>query len=363
MQVTLDIYNERATLIGVKRLHSDLPPSINKWIKQFDNKSAESDKEKFLGYLCNPSPDFQHNNQMYISQKKGIEHFNFWVMSAKNFTVGCVYFAVRHAIKASWINDRDQFLYPNKKWQKDKEFQNDCLAFALFHSQNRISANQPQHCHIERSEISRGYINHFIPFSEKEVNAKSRFTSHFLHDFINGKCATSRNDTHPCHTERNEVSQNVDSTKNNRDISAFSKPQYDKSRSKSQSKKLFELESELESFIPTKPLEFSQEAQAVFEAGLELWKYYHTSASDKTSPQSLANPYAPYNPNASLYDIKEFFKGRKMNDKNGKNKKGKLNATSKDEYFNALMSSLNLALANLAKKLEPKIYEYGFLEE
>lgn len=52
-----------------------------------------------------------------------------------------------------------------------------------------------------------------------------------------------------------------------------------------------------------------------------------------------------------------------MNDKNGKNKKGKLNTTSKDEYFNALMSSLNLALANLAKKLEPKIYEYGFLEE
>ncbi len=354
MQVTLDIYNERATLIGVKRLHSDLPPSINKWIKTFEHK------EDTIGLMVSASPDFQHNKQLAILSKQQ-ERYCFCI-TKYNLIPFCVYFAVRHAIKASWINDRDQFLYPNKKWQKDKEFQNDCLAFAIFHSQNRISANQPQHCHIERSEISQSKnnesINHFIPFSEKEVNAKSRFTSHFLHDFINGKCATSRNDTHPCHTERNEVSQNVDSTKNNRDISAFSKPQYDKSRSKSQSEKLFELESELESFIPTKPLEFSQEAQAVFEAGLELWKYYHTSASDKTSPQSLANPYAPYNPNASLYDIKEFFKGRKMNDKNGK-----LNATSKDEHFNALMSSLNLALANLAKKLEPKIYEYGFLEE
>ena len=374
-KIKVDIFNESNKRNGKKKLQANPKASINKWIKQFDNKSAESNKDKFLGYLCNPSPDFQHNNQMYISQKKGIEHFNFWVMSAKNFAVGCVYFAVRQAIKASWINDRDQFLYPNKKWQKDKEFQNDCLAFALFHSQNRISANQPQHCHIERSEISQSknrdtslasqtqydknseYINHFIPFSEKEVNAKSSFTSHFLHDFINGKCTNAtHNDTTSCHTEGE--ARSISNHQKNRDISVSTKPQYDK--------KLFELESKQESFIPTKPLEFSEQAKAVFNAGCEIWKYYHASASDKTSPQSLANPYAPYNANASLYDIKEFFKGRKISDKegeNGKTKKGKLNATSKDEHFNALMSSLNLALSNLAKKLEPKIYEYGFLEE
>ncbi len=33
-----------------------------------------------------------------------------------------------------------------------------------------------------------------------------------------------------------------------------------------------------EAEIPTKqlPLEFSSEAQAVFDAGRKLWKYYHT---------------------------------------------------------------------------------------
>lgn len=48
---------------------------------------------------------------------------------------------MRQAIQATWLNDRDQFLYPNDKWQKDEEFQSDCLAFALFHNQNRISFN------------------------------------------------------------------------------------------------------------------------------------------------------------------------------------------------------------------------------
>ena len=206
-------------------------------------------------------------------------------------------------------------------------------------------------------------LSYLVGFSVREVRAKSRFTSHFLHDFINGKCATStHNDTTPCHTEG--VARSI-SNLESRDISPTA--QYDRSPSKSQSNTLFELES-TQDVIPTKPLEFSAEAKAVFSAGLELWRYYHAVASDTTSPQSLANPHSPYNPNASLYDIKEFFKGRKSttnatNTDTKSQKQGKLNATSKDLHFNSLMASLNDALANLAKKLESKIYEYGFLEE
>lgn len=61
--------------------------------------------------------------------------------------------------------------------------------------------------------------------------------------------------------------------------------------------------------------------------------------------------------NASLYDIKEFFQGR--------DEKGKMNIPSKakDEHYKILLSDLNLALDVLAKKIEPKIYEYGFLRE
>ena len=405
-KVKVDIFNESNKKMGKKIFYVG-KQYITAWLQKFYDKDNEQ-----IGILMADAPDFQHNNHIAFLINKGKAHMIYTQVTKNNLIPFCVYLAVRQAINPSWLNNKDNFLHPNKKWQQDTEFHNDCLAFTLFHSQNRIS------CHIERSEISQnknnrdtslasqaqydnnsGFINHFIPFSEKEVNAKSSFTSHFLHDFINGKCAsslrasetsvaihdkdlqidchevvpTSRNDAPPCHTKHCEVSNShchtealaeVSKKNKNRDISRL-RAQYDKSRSKSQSNTLFELES-TQDFIPTKPLDFSKEAQAVFNAGLELWRYYHAVASDKKSPQSLANPYAPYNANASLYDIKEFFKGRKISEKegeNGKNKKGKLNATSKDLHFNALMSSLNVALANLAQKIEPKIYEYGFLLE
>jgi len=30
--------------------------------------------------MGNPSPDFQHNSQLYLSINKGIEHFNFSIL-------------------------------------------------------------------------------------------------------------------------------------------------------------------------------------------------------------------------------------------------------------------------------------------
>ncbi|GAA7153172.1 hypothetical protein HpCHN86_14640 [Helicobacter pylori] len=42
----------------------------------------------------------------------------------------------------------------------------------LFHTQNRITTTQG--------------TNHFIPFSETEVNAKERYSSHALLDFLKG---------------------------------------------------------------------------------------------------------------------------------------------------------------------------------
>ena len=96
------------------------------------------------------------------------------------------------------------------------------------------------------------------------------------------------------------------------------------------------------------PIIFSQEAQAVLDAGRELFTYYHTY------------PFAPhqtYYANASFYDIKEFFQGR--------DEKGELNhpSESKDSHYKDLLAALNEALSVLAKKLEPKIYEYEFLRE
>ncbi len=93
------------------------------------------------------------------------------------------------------------------------------------------------------------------------------------------------------------------------------------------------------SFIPSEPLVFSAEATAVFDAGHELWRYYH------------AQPGA--NPNASYYDIREHFQGR--------NGKGKMNPKSTDETYNLLLTNLKEAMEQLRLQIVPKVYEYGFL--
>ena len=93
--------------------------------------------------------------------------------------------------------------------------------------------------------------------------------------------------------------------------------------------------------IPLAPLVFSSEAQAVFDAGKELWRYYMKQENS--------------NPNASLYDIREHFQGR--------NDKGKMNNNSSDETYTQLIGKMREALKVLAEKITPKVFEYGFLRK
>jgi hypothetical protein len=88
----------------------------------------------------------------------------------------------------------------------------------------------------------------------------------------------------------------------------------------------------------------SKSAKAVFEAGKALWTYYHETI--KTGKR--------VNVDASLYEIREYFKGR--------DEKGKMKTKATDERFNELDVALRLALKKLARKIQPKVYEYGFLK-
>lgn len=112
-------------------------------------------------------------------------------------------------------------------------------------------------------------MNHFIPFSQKEVEAKEAFSSHCIHDFIKGRIT--------------------------QDSKAQDKAEIKGKQGGFKNEDLYIIKP-----FPTKPLEFSKEAQAVFDAGLEIWKYYHS--------QDFKDKENPYNPNVSLYDIKRTFK-------------------------------------------------------
>ena len=248
---------------------------LNDWIDEFANQA------KPIGCLNCKANDFQHNTNtcLVTTQEQTARGDKVYNVTFNNVLIAAIYLAVRHAIPATWLNDRDQFLYPGSPsvndadnllearqeflYESDDEFKNNCLIYTLFHTQNRISSNDG--------------VNHWIPFTEDMVGCASSFDSNFMSQFLAGRHI---------------------------------------------------------------PESLSPAALGVYNAGLEIWRYYHTRGA---------------NPNASLYDIKEFFKGRKDN--------GKMNNKSDDAEFNRLESELTAAMRELATEIEPKIYEYGFLRK
>ena len=275
----LDVFDEKANYLGTKIFSSlEGRKYFSYWVNSFKRKSGFQ-----IGWLQGVTRnDFQNqtgiiikNTKNQIAVPRGIDIYD------GNFIECCVCYAVRMCISANWINDCDQFLLPENAWEFDSEFRSDCLTYTLFHDKNTI-------------QIKRG-TNHWIPFSESEVNSREKFESNFMSKFINGKL---------------KIEENADLY-------------YGKKTA------------------PTEKFVFSLEAKAVFDAGRELWRYYH------------AQPNC--NVNASLYDIREHFQGR--------NEQGKMNAKSNDEIYMKLISQLREKLRQLEKKIEPKVYEYEFLKQ
>lgn len=182
-KIKVDVFDKKGEFIDKKGFYSfGKNDFISNWLRKYYDKESQE-----IGYLILPGVDMQAQNGVYITSyptESDIKQHKNTKITQKNVIPMVIYLAVRHCIKATWLNDRDQFLFPNDGWKKDKEFQNDCLAFTLFHGQNRISSKQG--------------TNHWIPFTENEVNAPERFESHFMTDFIGGKLATPpSNDTAP----------------------------------------------------------------------------------------------------------------------------------------------------------------------
>ena len=240
IHTTTDVYSEKGEFIGTRNITiEENTKTINDWIITTRNK----EDERKIGYMSAKGNDFQNANYNFIiNDKSQLPHPRGTWVTDKNIKEIAIYIAVRHCIEATWLNDRDQFLFPNDGWKHDKEFQADCLAYTLFNN-----------------NIQSAYgTNHWIPFTEEEVDAKEKFDSHFMSDYISGK----------------------NNTKSTTTLDLFSVPQEDESK---------------------QPLPFSTQATAVMNAGRKLWRYYHAQPD--------------VNPNASFYDIRLHFQGRGDNGK------------------------------------------------
>ncbi|RAR72928.1 hypothetical protein CLV55_104189 [Flavobacterium aciduliphilum] len=307
-----DVFNKHEDYIGPKNIWSyDNIKLINEWVKTFRYSKSES-----IATIIGVGSDFQNQRLVRFGEphmKVPASNHN-WQTTKENLIETSIYYTVRHIFDSNWLNDRDQFLYPNENWKSDFEFQNNCLVSTLF--SNNISS-------------SFG-TNHWIPFTEYEVNAQAKFESNFMTDFIKGKiqAETKTSDLFSIPTQPEHTACQPELVSGSNEI--LKQVQHDTTKGVQHNKALV----------------FSEEATAVFDAGRELWKYYHKIASLSRND---------YNVNASLYDIREYFQGR--------NDKGRMNSKSDDVTYMALIGELRNKLAILADKIKPKVYEYGFLKE
>jgi len=211
-RIKAEVFNAENEFVGYKGIWNyDNKKLINDWVTTFRKSDSMS-----IATIIGVGSDFQNQRLVRLGEpnmKVPADNHN-WQITIDNLIESSIYYAVRKVIPAIWLNDRDQFLYPNDGWKTDKEFQNDCLTYTLFN--NNI---QSQHG-----------ANHWIPFLESEINARCNFDSHFIMSFIGGKLI------------QNGYSSLFERT---------GKKQFTKRK-------------------------FSTAAKKVFDAGRRLWRYYHS---------------------------------------------------------------------------------------
>ncbi len=222
-----------------------------------------------IGHMLSDSNDLQNAIQTGLfSSVHSIGHKGGFFVTAENLWQAAVIFSVRRLIKPTWINDRDQFLQPTEPLSD--EFKNDCLIWMLFHGSNlTASANN-----LEWNDKKWSIVNHFIPYTEAEVNAPDRFESDFMVRYLAKK-------------------------------------------------------------------KLSKEAKAVLDAGRELWKAYFSETDVRTVRDELKLNRA----DVGWYQIRNALKARNIGG----------DATPVD------FSSFEIAYKTLSEKLQPQVFELGFL--
>lgn len=200
-KITTDVLDKSAKPIGEKSFYN-LPNSsfLNAWMDKSQTNSVialplsnaitvsrnprvKMSCDNMKGFLFAGNNDLQNastgtliSSSIYTGRNGGGVYIN-----EDNLWQAAIVFSVRRLIKQTWLNDRDQFLKPTQPL--NDEFKNDCLIWMLFNGSNlTASAND-----LEYKGKKWSIVNHFIPYTESEVNAPDRFESDFIVQYMADK--------------------------------------------------------------------------------------------------------------------------------------------------------------------------------
>ncbi len=222
-----------------------------------------------IAYMWCDSNDFQKASTMtaLFSSVWGQGH-GFYI-NPQNLWQAAIVFSVRRLVKPTWLNDRDQFLQPTEPLTE--EFKNDCLVWMLFNGSNLTASADG----LEWNGRTWSIVNHFIPYTEEEVNAPARFESDFMVQYMAGKT-------------------------------------------------------------------FSAEAQQVLEQGKLLWQAYFAH----TDVHSLREELKLNRPDVGWYQVRKALQAR----------------NSSGDFPPVSFKPFEEAYKTLTNKLQPMVYELGFLK-
>jgi hypothetical protein len=199
-EISTEIIDKKGNPIGEKRFYN-LPNNsfLNVWIDRPKRNSIEIiplkngiapatskprvDKwsNNAISYMYCGKNDLQHANQQTVVFSSAYGQGDGFYVTPENLWQAAIVFSVRRLIKPTWINDRDQFLQPTEQLSDD--FKNDCLIWMLFNGSNLTASADG----LEWNGRTWSIVNHFIPFTESDVNAPDRFESDFMVQYLQGK--------------------------------------------------------------------------------------------------------------------------------------------------------------------------------
>lgn len=197
-EIEVDVIAKSGTVIGGKKFYN-LPKEVhlNAWLPRLKTDTTGVPlknaihpqlayakvvkwREGAIAYFWCNGNDMQQANQTALLSSVFSAGNGFYVLPDNLWKVAII-FAVRRLIKPTWMNDRDQFLQPDKALTV--EFKNDCLIWMLFHGSNLTAGADELQWNGQKWSL----INHFIPFTEKDVGADDRFESDFMATYLSDK--------------------------------------------------------------------------------------------------------------------------------------------------------------------------------
>ena len=127
-----------------------------------------------LGWFNVAGNDMQHVGNWTVLLSSGFSSGRGFFVTEESISKVAMIFSMEHLVVHTWQNHNDQFLIPTG--ELTNEFKVDCLVYMLFHGKNlTASAND-----LEWNGKKWSIVNHFIPFTEDEVDASGRFESDFM---------------------------------------------------------------------------------------------------------------------------------------------------------------------------------------